>query len=41
MICINKAGQILAINVQDQNLVKFVSNAQHIPDAKALSFRMA
>lgn len=27
MICINKTGQIFAINVEDQNLVKFIMSA--------------
>lgn len=27
MICINKVGQVFAINVEDQNLVKFVMGA--------------
>lgn len=30
LICISKAGQILSINVEENNLVKFVMNAQHI-----------
>jgi len=30
MICVNKAGQIFAINVEDQNLVKFIMGATHI-----------
>ena len=41
MICISKVGQVLAINVEDANLVKFVMNAQHIPDNKNIAFRMA
>ena len=32
MICINKAGQVLAINVDESNLVSYIMNAQHIPD---------
>jgi len=41
MICINKAGQVFAINVEEQNLVKFVMSGQHIPDGKNLAFKMA
>ena len=41
MICINKVGQVFAINVEEQNLVKFVMNAQHIPDGRTLAFKMA
>lgn len=41
MICVNKVGQVFAINVEDQNLVKFVMAAQHIPDAKNLAITMA
>jgi clathrin heavy chain len=41
MICINKAGQIFAINIEEPNLVKFVMNAQHITDNKALAVKMA
>lgn len=41
MICINKVGQVFAINVEDQNLVKFVMGAQHIPDGRNLAFKMA
>jgi clathrin heavy chain len=41
VICISKAGQVLSINVEEANLVKFVMNAQHIPDNKNVAFRMA
>jgi len=41
MICINKAGQVLALNVEENNLVKYVMNAQHIPDQKNVAFKMA
>lgn len=41
VICISKAGQILSINVEENNLVKFVMNAQHIQDNKSVAFRMA
>ena len=41
MICINKAGQVLAINVEENNLVKFIMNAQHIPEQKTVAFKLA
>lgn len=41
MICINKIGQVFAINVEEQNLVKFIMGAQHIPDGRTLAFKMA
>lgn len=41
MICINKIGQVFAINVEDQNLVKFIMGAQHISDNRALAFKLA
>ena len=30
MIAINKAGQVLAINIDEANLVKFIMGANHI-----------
>lgn len=41
MIAINKAGQVLAINVDEANLVPYVMNAQHIPDQKNVAFKLA
>ena len=41
MICINKAGQVLAINVDEGNLVPYIMNAQHIPDMKNVAFKLA
>lgn len=41
MICVNKVGQVFTINVEEQNLVKFVMGAQHIPDNRALAIKMA
>lgn len=41
MICINKAGQVLAINVDENNLVPYVMNANHIPDQKNVAFKLA
>ena len=41
MICINKVGQVFAVNVEEQNLVKFVMGAQHIPDGRNIAFKMA
>ena len=41
MICINKAGQVLAINVDENNLVPYVMNATHIPDSRNVAFKLA
>lgn len=41
MIVINKVGQIFSINVEESNLIPFISSAQHIPDNKTLSFKLA
>ena len=41
MICINKLGQVLAINVDNDNLVSYIMNAQHIPDQKNVAFKLA
>ena len=41
MICINKAGQVLALNVDENNLVSYVMNGQHIPDQKNVAFKLA
>jgi len=41
MIFINKAGQVTAINVDEQNLVSYVMNAQHIPDSRNVAFKLA
>jgi len=41
MICINKVGQVLSINVEENNLVSFIMSAQHIPDNKTLAFKLA
>ena len=41
MICINKAGQILAINVDDQNLVKFIMSANHIQNNQQVAIKLA
>lgn len=41
MICINKNGQVFAINVEEANLVKFIMGAQHIPDGRKLAFTLA
>jgi hypothetical protein len=32
---------VFAINVEEQNLVKFIMGAQHIPDGRALAVKMA
>ena len=41
MISINRAGQVHAINVDEDNLIKFIAGAQHIPNNSKLSFTMA
>lgn len=41
MICINKTGQVIAINVDADNLVKYVMGAQHVPDNKTIAFKLA
>jgi len=41
MICINKIGQVFAINVEEQNLVKFIMGAQHIPDGRTIAYKIA
>jgi clathrin heavy chain len=42
MICINKAGQVLSINIDETNFIPFIMNvAKHIPDNVGLAFRLA
>jgi clathrin heavy chain len=41
MIVINKAGGIFAINVEENNLVPFITQSGHITDNKNLSFKLA
>mmetsp|Transcript_15628 Transcript_15628/g.21170 ORF Transcript_15628/g.21170 Transcript_15628/m.21170 type:complete len:228 (+) Transcript_15628:361-1044(+) len=41
MILINKAGQVSAINVDEQNLVSYIMNAQHIQDNRNVAFKLA
>jgi len=41
MIVINKIGQIFSINVDEGNLIPFINNANHIPDNRTLSFKLA
>lgn len=42
LICINRNGQILAINADENNLVNFViNNCKHIQDNVGLAFKMA
>jgi clathrin heavy chain len=41
MIAINRAGQVHAINVDEANLVSFISSAQHIPNGGQLAFKLA
>lgn len=41
MICINKAGQVFAININETELVKFIMAAPHIPDSRTVAFKLA
>lgn len=42
MIAINAAGQILSINIDENNLIPFITkNPSLAPDVVGLSFRMA
>ena len=42
MMCINKAGQVLAIDVEENNFIPYIMNvAKHIPDNVGLAFRLA
>lgn len=41
MIVINKAGNIYAINVEENNLIPYINQAGHIADNKQLSFKLA
>ncbi len=41
MIVINRVGQIFSINVEENALIPFINSAQHIPDNRQLSFKLA
>jgi len=42
MICINRNGQMLAVNVDAANLVSYIMNqCKHIPDNVGVAFRLA
>lgn len=42
MICVNKAGQVLSINVDENNFIPYLMNvAKHIPDNVGLAFKLA
>ena len=41
MNVINKAGQIFAINVEENSLIPYINSAGHINDNKNLSFKLA
>lgn len=42
MLCINKAGQVLAINVDEQNFIPYIMNvAKHIQDNVGIAFKLA
>lgn len=42
MICINRNGQMLAVNVDPATLVNYIMNqCKHIPDNVGVAFRLA
>jgi clathrin heavy chain len=41
MIVINRAGQIFSLNVEENNLIPYITAAGHIPNNKELSFKLA
>jgi clathrin heavy chain len=42
MVCVNKAGQVLQINVDENNFIPFIINhAKHIPDNVGIAFNLA
>ena len=42
MICINKVGQILSVNINEPAFVPFImNNLKHIPDNVGLAFKLA
>jgi len=41
MIVVNKAGQILSVNVEENNLIPYINASGHIADNKNLSFKLA
>jgi len=41
-ICVNKAGQILQILIDEQNFIPYIiKHAQHIPDNVGVAFNLA
>ena len=42
MICINKAGQVLAINVDENNFIPYIMHqCKHIQDNVGMAFKLA
>lgn len=42
MICINKAGSVVSINVDENNFIPYIMNVlKHIPDNTGLAFKIA
>ncbi len=42
LVCVNKAGQVLSVSVDEQNFVPFIMNfAKHIPDNTGFAFTLA
>jgi clathrin heavy chain len=42
MICINKAGQVISLNIDEQNFIPFIINlCRHIPDNVGMAFKLA
>ena len=42
MVCVSKAGQILQINIDEQNFIPYIINyAKHIPDNVGVAFNLA
>ena len=42
LVCVNKAGQVLSVCIDEQNFVPFIMNfAKHIPDNTGFAFTLA
>ncbi len=42
VVCVSKAGQILQVNIDEQNFIPFIINyAKHIPDNVGVAFNLA
>lgn len=41
-VCVNKAGQVLSVTVDENNFIPFIINhAKHIPDNVGMAFNLA